>query len=345
MKALVLAGGSGSRLRPLTLSMPKQLIPVANEPVLRHCLRNIRAMGIRQVGVVEGEHGDQIRAALGDGAALGLDLTYIRQDTPAGLAHCVRIAAGFLGNEDFVLYLGDNVVVGDLAGAAEEFRSSRPAAKLLLAKVADPSQYGVAGLRADGNVRAVVEKSPCPPSDLAIMGVYFFTPEICAAVDRISPSPRGELEITDAIQYLIDAGGTVSAQPFTGLWKDTGTVEGLLACNRLLLDGLPPNIAGVVDAASVVHGDVTVESGARVTRSVLRGPLVLGAGSVVEDSVLGPYVALGPQCRVRKAVVRDSILLGGSVVRGGPPVTGEISNGRLRVTAPATSSAEDRSAS
>ncbi|GHI58180.1 hypothetical protein Srubr_80260 [Streptomyces rubradiris] len=184
-----------------------------------------------------------------------------------------------------------------------------------------------------------------PPSDLAIMGVYFFTTEICAAVDRISPSPRGELEITDAIQYLIDAGGTVSAQPFTGLWKDTGTVEGLLACNRLLLDGLPPNIAGVVDAASVVHGDVTVERGARVTRSVLRGPLVLGAGSVVEDSVLGPYVALGPQCRVRKAVVRDSILLGGSVVRGGPPVTGEISNGRLRVTAPATSSAEDRSAS
>jgi glucose-1-phosphate thymidylyltransferase len=339
MRALVLAGGSGSRLHPLTSSMPKQLIPVANEPVLLHCLRNIRAMGIREIGIVDGRHGDQIRAALGNGSAWDLNITYIRQDTPAGLAHGVRIAADFLGDEDFVLYLGDNVVVGDLAGAADEFRSSRVAAKLLLAKVADPSRYGVADVGPDRAVRAVVEKSATPPSDLAIMGIYFFTRDIHAAVHRIGPSPRGELEITDAIQHLIDAGAAVSAQTFTGLWKDTGTVEDMLDCNRALLDLLRPDIAGAVDAASAVRGDVTVESGARVSRSVLRGPLVVATGTVVEDSEIGPYAAIGPDCRVQKAVVRDSILLAGTVVRGRPPVTGQITDGRLRVTAPASPSA------
>ena len=339
MKALVLAGGSGSRLHPLTSSMPKQLIPVANEPVLLHCLRNIRAMGIREAGVVDGRHGDQIRAALGDGSAWGLHLTYIRQDIPAGLAHAVRLAADFLGEEDFVLYLGDNVVAGDLAGAADEFRSSRVAAKLLLTKVTDPSRYGVADVGPDGAVRAVVEKSPAPPSDLAIMGVYFFTSEIHAAVNRIVPSPRGELEITDAIQHLIDAGAAVSAQTFSGLWKDTGTVEDMLDCNRMLLGLLRPDIAGVVDAASAVHGDVTVERGARVTRSVLRGPLVVATGTVVEDSEIGPYAVIGPHSKVHGAVVRDSILLAGAVVRGRPPVTGQITDGRLRVAAPASRSA------
>ncbi|GAA2677053.1 glucose-1-phosphate thymidylyltransferase [Actinoplanes palleronii] len=345
MKALVLAGGTGSRLRPLTYSLPKQLIPVANEPVLRHCLENIRVMGVRQVGIVHGEHGEQIRAAFGDGSALGLHLTYIRQERPAGLAHCVRIAADFLADEDFVLYLGDNVVVGDLAGAADEFRAHRPAAKLLLATVDDPSRYGVADLRPDGGLRAVVEKSPRPPSHLAIMGVYFFTSAICAAARRITPSARGELEITDAIQHLIDAGQTVSARPFTGLWKDTGTVEDLLDCNRLLLDRLPPEIAGEVDAGTVVHGSVTVERGARVTRSVLRGPLVLGAGTVVEDSQIGPYVAVGPECKVQNAVVRGSILLAGAVIRGHPPVIGEITNGWWHMRAPANPSVQDWSAS
>jgi glucose-1-phosphate thymidylyltransferase len=345
MKALVLAGGTGSRLRPLTFSMPKQLIPVANKAVLRHCLENIRAMGVRQVGIVVGEHGARIRAALGAGSGLGLHISYIHQETPAGLAHCVRIAADFLGDEDFVLYLGDNVVVGDLAGAADEFRSSRPAAKLLLAKVADPHRYGVADVRPDGTVRSVVEKSPCPPSDLAIIGVYFFTPAICAAVRRIEPSPRGELEITDAIQYLVDTGNTVSAQQFTGLWKDTGTVEDLLDCNRLLLDRLRSDIAGALDGTSAVHGAVVVERGARVARSVLRGPVVLGAGSVVEDSHIGPYVSIGPDCKVQGATVRDSVLLAGAVVRGEPSVTGSITDGWLRVGAPVPTSVQDRSVS
>ncbi|MDG6101799.1 sugar phosphate nucleotidyltransferase [Dactylosporangium aurantiacum] len=356
----MLAGGTGSRLRPLTQTIPKQLLPIANTPVLRHCLEQLRTLGVTDVGVVVGRFGGQIRAAFGDGADLGLRVRYLTQDRPAGLADCVRLAGDFLGDDDFVMYLGDNVLVGDLRPALRRFRETRSDAHLLVTAVPDPRAYGVADLAADGTVRAVAEKSPDPPSDLAIIGVYWFTAAVHRAVRRIRPSARGELEITDAIQHLIDDGRPVTAQRFHGAWRDAGSVTALLDCNRLLLSDLrgaatpatTPDAgrdtrtdagrdagtdagrdAGTgVGPGTVVHGPVRVDPGARVVRSRLVGPVVVGAGSVVVDSLVGPDVAVGAGCGVTGAVVRDAILLPGAVVDGGAPVVGAVVGPGRRVT-------------
>ncbi|ANN20169.1 glucose-1-phosphate thymidylyltransferase [Amycolatopsis orientalis] len=324
MKALVLAGGTGSRLHPLTFSLPKQLIPVAGRPVLELCLENIHALGVREVGLIVGDHADQIAEVIGDGTRFGLRVTYLRQDRPAGLAHCVLLAQDFLGDEDFVMYLGDNVLVGDLAAAAERFRAERPAARLMVAKVSQPSCYGVAELDAADAVLSVAEKAEKPPSDLAIIGVYFFTGAIIEAARKIEPSARGELEITDAIAALIGEGLPVVASRFSGMWKDTGTVEELLECNRSLLSELPGRIDGDVDAESVLRGTVVVEAGASVVRSTIQGPALIGAGSQVTDSRIGPSVSIGEDCAVTGAGVTDSILMAGASVRGLAEVTGSL---------------------
>ncbi|GLZ37787.1 glucose-1-phosphate thymidylyltransferase [Actinokineospora sp. NBRC 105648] len=324
MKALVLAGGVGSRLRPLTYCLPKQLIPVAGRPVLEHCLADIRALGVTEVGIVVGEHAAQIEAAIGDGSRLGLRVTYLHQDRPAGLAHCVLIAADFLAGEDFVMYLGDNILVGDVAAVADEFRARRPAARLLVAKVSRPDCYGVVELGPDDTVLSVVEKAENPPSDLAIVGVYFFTAAIVGAAGRIVPSARGELEITDAIARLIEDGEAVVASRFTGIWKDTGTVEDLLECNRLLLADLPPAVRGDVDVESDLRGPVVVEAGATVIRSTIQAPALIRAGSVVRDSTIGPSVAVSENCVVTDADVADSILMAGTEIRGPVRLTGSL---------------------
>jgi glucose-1-phosphate thymidylyltransferase len=315
MRALVLAGGTGTRLRPFTYSLPKQLVPVANKPVLVHCLENIRELGVEEVGIIVGDRADQIREVIGDGSAYGLRVTYIPQSAPLGLAHCVSIAAPFLGDEDFVMYLGDNVLVGGLAEAGERFRASGSPARILVTKVADPRQYGVAELDEAGRVTALVEKPQQPRSDLAMIGVYFFTRAIHDAVARIRPSKRGELEITDAIADLLANGDQVDAEEYTGYWKDTGTVADLLDCNRLLLDGTANAIGGTVDAETVVQGPVVIEPGATVVRSRLVGPLTVAAGSVIEDSYLGPYTSVGRDCRIAGAGIEDSIILEGARVR------------------------------
>jgi glucose-1-phosphate thymidylyltransferase len=338
MKALVLAGGTGTRLRPLTFSMPKQLIPVAGRPVLEHCLENVRALGVREVGIVVGDHADQIIEVFGYGARHGLRITYLHQDRPAGLAHCVLLAREFLGDDDFVMYLGDNVLVGDLATAAAEFCEQRPAARLLVAKVSRPSCYGVVELGADDAVLSVAEKAEEPPSDLAIIGVYFFTSAIIGAAERIGPSARGELEITDAIAGLIGAGLPVVASRFSGIWKDTGTVDDLLECNRLLLSELPPRMHGDVDAESVLRGRVVVEPGATVVRSTIQGPALIGAGSLVTDSRIGPSAAVGPDCTITSAGVADSILMAGAAVRGLAEVTGSVIGCRSELDSTAAAS-------
>ncbi|REE99047.1 glucose-1-phosphate thymidylyltransferase [Thermomonospora umbrina] len=315
MKALVLSGGKGTRLRPFTYSMAKQLVPVAGKPVLLHVLEDIRGIGVSEVGIVVGDHAAEIRSVVGDGAELGLRITYLHQAAPLGLAHCVSLAADFLGDDDFVMYLGDNVFVDGIGEAAAMFAGRRPDAQLTVVKVPDPRQYGVAEVGPDGRVRALVEKPREPRSNLAITGVYFLTPAIHEAVRAIRPSARGELEITDALQHLVARGGTVVAQEHAGFWKDTGNVAELLECNRVLLERLPGSIGGRVDADSAVHGTVVVEPGAVVTRSRLVGPLIVGAGSRVVDSRVGPGTALGRDCVVRDADVEDSILLEGARVQ------------------------------
>ncbi len=279
MKALVLSGGSGTRLRPITHTSAKQLLPVANKPVLFYGLEAIAAAGVTDVGIVVGDTEPAIKAAVGDGSKFGIRATYLRQEAPLGLAHAVLIAREFLGDDDFVMYLGDNFIVGGITDLVEGFSAKRPDAQIMLTKVADPRSFGVAELDGDGQVVGLEEKPQTPKSDLALVGVYLFTPAVHEAVAALKPSWRGELEITEAVQRLIDAGRKVDSTVITGYWKDTGNVTDMLEVNRLVLEGLDPRLDGVVDPGCEIIGRVVVEPGAQVSGSRVVGPAVIGAGS------------------------------------------------------------------
>ena len=272
MRALVLSGGSGTRLRPITHTSAKQLVPVANKPVLFYGLEAIAAAGITDVGIVVGDTAEEIEAAVGDGSTFGLDVTYIPQDQPLGLAHAVLISRDFLGDDDFVMYLGDNFIVGGIKALVDEFRASRPAAQILLTQVPNPGDFGVAELDAHGQVVSLEEKPPTPKSDLALVGVYLFTPAVHEAVRKIQPSNRGELEITHAIQWLIDEQLDVRSTRITGYWKDTGNVADMLEVNRSVLELIEPSIEGTVDSTTEIIGRVRIEPGARVDRLPHRRP-------------------------------------------------------------------------
>ncbi|WP_248963964.1 glucose-1-phosphate thymidylyltransferase [Sphaerisporangium perillae] len=316
MKALVLAGGKGTRLRPLTHTSAKQLVPVANKPVLFYGLEAIRDAGIRSVGVVIGDTGAEVREAVGDGSRFGLDVTYIPQEAPLGLAHCVLIAREFLRDDPFVMYLGDNFLVGGISGLVDAFHAGRCDARILLTKVAEPQFYGVAEIGPQGEIRGLQEKPECPRSDLAIVGVYTFSPAIHEAVRAIRPSMRGELEITDAIQWLIDNGFRVNSHLVSGYWKDTGRLRDILECNRIVLEQIEPEVAGTVDGLSEVTGRIIVERGAVVENSLLRGPIVVGADTKIISSYVGPFTSIGRGCVVQNAEIEYSIVLDGSSVDG-----------------------------
>ncbi|MGQ4403898.1 glucose-1-phosphate thymidylyltransferase [Streptomyces hayashii] len=342
MKALVLSGGSGTRLRPFSHSMPKQLIPVANKPVLEHVLANIRDLGVTDVGVIVGDRAADVSRALGDGTRSGVRITYLRQESPLGLAHCVRLAREFLGDDDFVMYLGDNMLPAGIGQVAAEFTEHRPAAHVVVHKVADPSAFGVVELDSAGRVEHLVEKPRNPHSDLALIGVYFFTPAIHEAVAAIAPSSRGELEITDAVQWLVDQGAPVRATQYSGYWKDVGRVEDVLECNRVLLEGVESRVSGEVDDASVIKGPVVIEEGARVVRSLVEGPTIIGPRSVVEDSTVGPYTTLGAGCVVRGTRLDASIALDGAVITGVRRLSGSLVGREARVALGAQGPAEHR---
>ncbi|WP_149829878.1 glucose-1-phosphate thymidylyltransferase [Streptomyces tailanensis] len=312
MKALVLAGGAGTRLRPFSYSMPKQLIPIANKPVLAHVLENIRDLAVTDVGIVVGDRSSEIVEAVGDGSRFGLRITYIPQTEPLGLAHCVLLARDFLGDDDFVMYLGDNMLPEGVRDIAAEFRARRPEAQVVVYKVANPQAFGVVELGADGSLLRLVEKPHVPRSDLALIGVYFFTPAIHEAVAAISPSARGELEITDAVQWLLNSDAQVTVSRYTGYWRDTGRVEDVLECNRDLLRDLKHSVEGVVDESCHIRGPIVVEAGARVTRSCIDGPAIIGAGTVVEDSHIGPDTSIGRGCELRGTHIDFSIALDGA---------------------------------
>ena len=316
MKALVLSGGSGTRLRPITHTSAKQLLPVANKPVLFYGLEAIAAAGITEVGIVVGDTAPAIQAAVGDGSRFGIRATYLRQEAPLGLAHAVLIAREFLGDEDFVMYLGDNFIVGGITGLVEEFSAARPDAQIMLTKVADPRAFGVAELDGAGRVVGLEEKPRAPKSDLALVGVYLFTPAVHDAVAALKPSWRGELEITEAIQWLIDTARTVESTVITGYWKDTGNVTDMLEVNRLVLESLEPRADGVIDPGCEIIGRVSVEAGAQVSGSRIVGPAVIGAGSKVTGSYIGPFTAIAENCAVDDSEIEYSILLSGASIRG-----------------------------
>ena len=313
MKGLILSGGKGTRLRPITHTSAKQLVPVANRPVLFYGIDAMAQAGIDEVGVIIApETGDEIRAAAGDGSRFGVRLTYILQDEPAGLAHAVLTAKPFLGDDPFVMYLGDNLLQGGIGELVATFRRNAPDALILLTPVPDPEHYGVAELD-DGRVVALAEKPPEPKTDLALVGVYMFTPVIHEAARAIRPSARGELEITDAIQHLVDRGCRVEPHIVRGWWKDTGRLEDMLEANRLILDTIERRIeGGLVD--SRCDGRVVVEAGARLERCTVRGPAIVGAGARLTDCYIGPYTAIGEHCTIERAEVEHSILLDGCTV-------------------------------
>jgi glucose-1-phosphate thymidylyltransferase len=315
MKALVLAGGGGTRLRPITHTTAKQLLPVANKPILFYGLEQICAAGITDVGIVVGTSGDEIRAAVGDGSAFDLSVTYIVQEQPLGLAHAVLTAAEFLGDDDFVMFLGDNLIEGGIREMVARFEAGDAEAQLLLKPVADPSGFGVAELGPDGAIVRLVEKPVVPPSDLALVGVYLFRSSIVRAAGSIAPSARGELEITDAIQWLLDRGDHVAGSVIDGWWLDTGKKDELLEANRIVLGTIEGRIDGTVDGASTLSGSVVVEEGAQIIRSTVRGPAIIGRGAVVEDSYIGPYTSISEGCRLTNTEVEHSVILARCVVR------------------------------
>lgn len=340
MKALVLSGGAGTRLRPITHTSAKQLVPVANKPVLFYGLESIAAAGITEVGVIVGDTAAEIQEAVGDGSKFGLEITYIPQERPLGLAHAVIIARDFLGDDDFVMYLGDNFIVSGIADLVEEFRGNRPDAQILLTHVQDPRSFGVAELDDDGQVLGLEEKPEHPKSDLALVGVYLFTPVIHDAVRSITPSWRGELEITHAIQHLIDARADVRCTVIQGYWKDTGNVADMLEVNRTVLESLSRRIDGEVDEASEAVGRVVVEEGARVVNSRIVGPAVVGAGTLVEDSFVGPFTSVAENCRVIDSELEFSIVLRDSTLHGVGRIESSLIGRHVEVTpAPSVPSA------
>jgi len=314
MKGLVLSGGKGTRLRPITHTSAKQLVPVANKPILFYVMENLAEAGITEVGVIVGDTAEEIEAACGDGSLWNLKITYIPQEAPLGLAHAVKIAEEFLAGEPFVMYLGDNLLPGGIKDLVETFAARKPEAMILLTRVPDPERFGVAVLSEDGQVKSLEEKPKQPRSDLALVGVYLFTNRIFDAVNAIKPSPRGELEITDAIQWLIDSGAPVLPHLVEGWWKDTGKLEDMLEANRIVLDGLAPANLGEVDAESQLIGKVVVEEGARVVRSLIRGPAIIGRNALIEDAYIGPFTSIYFGCEIRSAEIEHSIVLENSKV-------------------------------
>ncbi len=314
LKGLILSGGKGTRLRPITHTSAKQLVPVANKPVLFYGIEAMAAAGIHDVGIVIApETGGEIRAAAGDGRRFGVEITYIEQDAPLGLAHAVLTAEPFLERSPFVMYLGDNLLRDGITDLVDAFRAEEPDALILLTPVSDPHNYGVAELDGGGQVARLVEKPQQPRTDLALVGVYMFSPHVFEAARAIEPSWRGELEITDAIQQLVDRRLRVDPHVVQGWWKDTGQVEDMLEANRLILDDLAERVEGELVEARV-EGRVAIESGARLERATVRGPTVVGAGSVIRDAYVGPFTAIGERVRIERCEIEHSIVLADSTV-------------------------------
>jgi len=334
MKGLILAGGAGTRLRPITHTSAKQLVPVANKPILFYGLEHMIDAGIRTFGIVVGDTRDEIMAAVGDGSRWGVDVTYIPQDAPLGLGHCVLIARDFLGDDDFIVYLGDNMIQHGVARFVERFESERaavrtptlhgnappPVAQILLCPVPDPHRFGVAEVDADGHVVRLVEKPADPPSNLALVGVYLFDPTIHEAVRAIAPSARGELEITDAIQWLVDQGHRVDHEVLEGWWLDTGKKDPLLESNRRVLETLEPRIDGKVDESSRIEGRVVIEPDVELVNAHVRGPAIIGSRTRLVNAYIGPFTAVASDCEVVDSEVDHSVILEHSRIIGVPRI-------------------------
>ncbi len=314
LKGLVLSGGKGSRLRPFTYTGAKQLVPIANKPILFYAIEELVTAGVTDIGIITGDTGDQIREALGDGSKFGATFTFIPQDAPSGIAHAVKIAKPFLGDDSFIVFLGDNFLRGGINRFVEAFDQSNADCQILLTPVPNPSEFGVAVLDDAGKPVRLVEKPKEPPTDLAIVGIYMFTSRFFDAVERVQPSARGELEITDTIQRLMDDGASVRAEIVRDSWIDTGRLVDLLAANRIVLDDMEQNLDGAIIEGTKITGRVVVQPGARVVDSVINGPAIIGENTEVIGSYIGPYTSIYHDCRIVETEIEASVVLERSTI-------------------------------
>lgn len=317
MKAIILSGGKGTRLRPLTYSGAKQLVPIANKPILFYCIENIVQVGIKEIGIIIApETGQEIRDAVGDGSRWGINIKYIVQDVPGGLAHAIKTASSFLGDSPFVMYLGDNLIGSGIDKFVNDFNNNSPDALILLKEVDNPSQFGVADVSKEGRVLKLIEKPEVPPSNLALVGIYIFSPGIHEAIARIKPSKRGELEITDAIQELIIMGRNVESFVLDVWWLDTGKKDDMLTANATVLDELlEESIEADVDDKSNILGRVSIGKGSVIKESKIRGPVAIGENTIIENSFIGPYTSIGDNVSIIKSSVEHSVIMDGSEIR------------------------------
>ncbi|MBI5186458.1 MAG: glucose-1-phosphate thymidylyltransferase [Nitrospinae bacterium] len=325
MKAIILCAGMAKRLYPLTVTMPKHLIPVANKPILFYGLEAIRDVGVTEVGIVVGATRKDIEAAVGNGDKWGLRITYIPQENPQGLAHAVKISRNFLQEEPFIMYLGDNLLKEGLNSFADNFNKNKPNALILLYEVSNPSQFGIAIVE-NGQVKKVMEKPKNPPTNLALVGAYIFDHTIYEAIDAIKPSARGELEITDAIEYLIENGFVVEPHHVSGWWKDTGRPEDIIEANRFILDGIKTDIHGQIKGKSQIVGRVAIETGTEIIDSIVRGPVAIGKNCKIINSFVGPYTSIGDGVVLENSEIEHSVMMGNSSIRN---IDGRIDNSLL----------------
>jgi glucose-1-phosphate thymidylyltransferase len=312
MKALILSGGHGTRLRPLTYSQQKQLIPVANKPVLFYAIEDVIEAGVREIGIILGPNKEQVIETV-NSVDWDAEIEFIYQGEPKGLAHAILVAEEFLGNDEFVMYLGDNILRDGIVDHSEKFKNLDPDSLILLTEVEEPQRFGVADLDEKGRVKKLIEKPKVPPSNFALAGIYFFKPVILEACKSIKPSWRNELEITDAIQWLIDNGYRVEASIVEGWWKDTGKPEDILEANRLVLDEISTNIDGSIEN-SEVRGRVRIEAGVTIRNSIVKGPCIIGYNTIIENSYIGPYTSVGKECKIISSEIEDSVVMDGAEI-------------------------------
>ena len=314
MKGLILSGGFGTRLRPLTYTGAKQLIPIANKPIIYYGIEALADLGIKEVGVIVGDTRDEVMNTVGKGDKWNLRIEYIPQESPLGLAHAIKIARGFLGTEPFMMYLGDNILKDNLDGLLKQFEKNRPNALILLTEVNNPQEFGVAVVDAKGGVKKLIEKPKDPPSNLALVGIYLFDNEIHRAIEHIKPSWRNELEITDAIQWLLDNGCRVESQTVKGWWKDTGKPEDIIEANLLILQDIKPENNGkVID--STLNGHIVIEKGAVIEKSIIRGPAIIGENSKLSKAYIGPFSSIGANVTIENSEVECSVIMDGATIR------------------------------
>jgi glucose-1-phosphate thymidylyltransferase len=315
MKGLILSGGHGTRLRPLTHTGPKQLIPIANKPVLFYAIEDLAEAGVKDIGIILGTNmPEKVQEAVGDGSKFGVKITYIQQGEPKGLAHAVAVSRDFISEESFIMYLGDNILKSGVEEFVEGFEESNYQARILLQRVKNPKQFGVAELNDQGDVINLIEKPPEPKSDLALVGIYLFKSSIFQAIERIKPSWRGELEITDAIQELLNTNQKVDSHIVKGWWKDTGKPEDVLEANHLILDVLQPQSLGDVEEGAKISGRVAIGKGTVIRKdSVIRGPVIIGDNCEI-DAYIGPYTSIGDNSRIIGGEIESSIVMGDALI-------------------------------